>query len=1285
MEDITMHGQDGEQQQQQPATVAAASADAPAQPHASTSSTIGQPTASSSATISTVPEPMDVDMETASSANDIMPLDAEPLPTRDNEDVSMDASSHPEPAHLDQKNQSESTPSLTKTDGSEAPSAAAATDATSIANQAAQPQGQAAEGMTVAAKKDEGGNLDATGSATNDTKDDVMTRTTVPAPGPVPPTISVTDTSSSSPSLSSTREGQAKASIATSEIAAAAAQEGEQAQPATAADQTLSSTTTTTTTEAVSETTPSSSLTQPPTDEKLHPTSTTSTTTTTTSSSSPTRASPPAPSSSSTANASTAAPASASASTSVSAPPYRPQFRFTTFASVAALPTRNVTSSYLKSERHYVLRERAATGDRNVKTLGKRRKKSSGGKEGRSTSGGKTGSGGNNNNNNGSSSNSKQSSNGNAANASKEDEDEEGTASGDVKRKKTIFELFNEYDRQGGGGGTEGETEDENDEGRDERRRRQQGRRGGSDEGLSDSGSSEEDEDEEEGGSEDLDSTEDEEGRQRRRRRRRRRAGSLSDSDLDMEAEGATSGANEMGGGGAEGAAANAEDAANGAEVSSVKPGREIGSNVIVIHPGSRNLRIGRASDAYPIDLPHVIARRIYPVAKEEEKKKKDTTTTAATAVGQEKEGREDDSAMDVDKEEEEDKDRIASDADAALDEEDEDIDNFIQNPYLEAIEYDLRSRMKAAKRRPVPNAKSQVRSFNASTRPEEIKDHNDPHKVEWTDPEVEDEKYFIGQKALNLPPSWLKMKKTEEGSQGSEHKRQRPFYYEQFWPIIGGKLNDRDYDSLRVVMADLERIWTRVIQDDLKIEPRKLGRYYALLIIPDMYNKTYVTEMIGMLLNSMRFRGVMVQQEAVCATFGAGVSAACVVDIGAEVTKVSCVEDGICLSDSRAVLRYGGDDITRCFTSLVRRNGFPYQDLVFSKRQAYYDWRLMEELKEKWCTMNEADLTVQVYTFFVRKPDCPTLKYQLKIYDEVALSPSCLFFPGVIGRPTAAMRAAEKERYLHPKPGFLSVLNDVDDANEEIPPAVSVAAMFSKKSGAGAGASTSGAGGAEKAAAAAAAAAAASTAPTATQPQASPAPGESGSAQTSVAGTPVPSSGVTMANASANGNNGSYGSNGQGGSGGAVFVPTYPFGMDPSVQTTNMPFEAVGTIGKDDFSTFAGLDVVVAQSIANCRSEERSKKLYSSIILVGGGGMTPGFDRVLEDRLFQALPASLTTVEKVEVLPSPRDLDPRLLVWKGASVLSKLDTAKELWIKPQEWLLLGKKILRERALFAWQ
>jgi actin-related protein 8 len=41
------------------------------------------------------------------------------------------------------------------------------------------------------------------------------------------------------------------------------------------------------------------------------------------------------------------------------------------------------------------------------------------------------------------------------------------------------------------------------------------------------------------------------------------------------------------------------------------------------------------------------------------------------------------------------------------------------------------------------------------------------------------------------------------------------------------------------------------------------------------------------------------------CVTFGAGMSAACVVDIGATKCTVACVDDGLVLPDSRYAFHY--------------------------------------------------------------------------------------------------------------------------------------------------------------------------------------------------------------------------------------------------------------------------------------------------------------------------------------------------------------------------------------------
>lgn len=43
--------------------------------------------------------------------------------------------------------------------------------------------------------------------------------------------------------------------------------------------------------------------------------------------------------------------------------------------------------------------------------------------------------------------------------------------------------------------------------------------------------------------------------------------------------------------------------------------------------------------------------------------------------------------------------------------------------------------------------------------------------------------------------------------------------------------------------------------------------------------------------------------KESLAATYGAGMSSACVVDIGAKTTSVACVDEGLVMADSRYVL----------------------------------------------------------------------------------------------------------------------------------------------------------------------------------------------------------------------------------------------------------------------------------------------------------------------------------------------------------------------------------------------
>ncbi len=46
--------------------------------------------------------------------------------------------------------------------------------------------------------------------------------------------------------------------------------------------------------------------------------------------------------------------------------------------------------------------------------------------------------------------------------------------------------------------------------------------------------------------------------------------------------------------------------------------------------------------------------------------------------------------------------------------------------------------------------------------------------------------------------------------------------------------------------------------------------------------------------------------------------------------------------------------------------------------------------------------------------------------------------------------------------------------------------------------------------------------------------------------------------------------------------------------------------------------------------------------------------------------------MEKVQVIPPPKDVDPQILAWKGAAVLGKMESVSELWVTPADWVIFS-------------
>ncbi|CAG8639768.1 20348_t:CDS:10 [Dentiscutata erythropus] len=292
----------------------------------------------------------------------------------------------------------------------------------------------------------------------------------------------------------------------------------------------------------------------------------------------------------------------------------------------------------------------------------------------------------------------------------------------------------------------------------------------------------------------------------------------------------------------------------------------------------------------------------------------------------------------------------------------------------------------------------------------------------------------------------------------------------------------------------------------------------------------------------------------------------------------------------------------------------FPYAEMDLNRM---YDWMLAEEMKEKFCTLDEANLVIQLNEFYVRAPNQPTLKYQIKTYDDAIISPMCLFYPHIIN-------FHKKSAEFPPK--FTSFV--IDDMTEGVNTStgLSPSLVMQKPK--------------------------LSVATQATQVKTSfpsPSPQQRDS--------PGPMTPLRLENSAA---------------------PTN--GPSPTSNTTPSQPRVQNASSIDPLSTLP-LDEAIMQSINAAATEERAKKFYGSILLVGGGALISGIHKMLENRIFSR---TLPFTDKFEILGSPRDLDPRLLAWKGGSVMSKLEIVNELWINSNEWEELGVRCLREKALFVW-
>ncbi|KAK7614795.1 chromatin remodeling complex subunit [Phyllosticta paracitricarpa] len=623
------------------------------------------------------------------------------------------------------------------------------------------------------------------------------------------------------------------------------------------------------------------------------------------------------------------------------------------------------------------------------------------------------------------------------------------------------------------------------------------------------------------------------------------------------------------------------------------------GSKIVVIHPGSQNLRIGLASDILPKTVPMVIARK-WPQNEAEE-------------AGEPKPKR-----VKVDGQEPEEPDQLFG-------------PEF--SSQFSTMSTELKLRMRANKRRVLPNSKELVVNYNKRSSPEIIKEHNDPHRIDWTElpPNLQDAPdYLLGQAALRIP----------------EESNPR---YKLFWPIRYGWLNEQDYSTKTMLFQDIALIIEHAVISELGLKHKKdWSQYGCVCVIPDLYEKRYVCQMLDILLRDIGFGRVCFQQESLSATFGAGYSSSCIVDIGAQKTSICCVEEGLCIEDSRVNLKYGGFDVMDTFIRMMLHDYFPYSDINLRRR---YDFLLAEELMHKFCTMNEGDISVQHYDFHLRAFGKDTKKYFFKTYDETMLAPMGYFVPTIFDHS----EKLKGRRKLIP-PSF-----DLYDGSPNDPQSAAQSTILQIAAQSQPAANGE----------------AAAEPPSRPPPQVASTPSrsnpvglagrfteEQGTPRSSVAGSPGPDG-----------------------------TPQPPrettMGGEPGAATSGI-FEhptldkIKAAEARDKILPFAPLDTAIMTSIQNgARGDDRkARDFYGGIMITGGGSKIPMLMAFLESKLKERLPG---ISQDILIGTPPRDLDPQVLVWKGGSVFGKLSpSGNDSWINLKEYDVLGSRLLISKCMFPW-
>ncbi|KAG5554432.1 hypothetical protein RHGRI_012083 [Rhododendron griersonianum] len=340
----------------------------------------------------------------------------------------------------------------------------------------------------------------------------------------------------------------------------------------------------------------------------------------------------------------------------------------------------------------------------------------------------------------------------------------------------------------------------------------------------------------------------------------------------------------------------------------------ERGSNLVVINPGSANIRIGLAQQDVPFNIPHCIARRTTGANQAPKKIVQDQLLNSQVTTAQH-----------VEREK-------AYDSIASL----------LKIPFLdeEVANNSFTRKMGRADgyaNTPQSNRKEiaftwtnvvEKKLDSSSTLPD-----SSPNKGEIGGPTDLKE----GTASKELGSSECKLKEYICGEEALRISPTEPYCLRR--PIRRGHLNVSLYYPMQQVFEDLQAIWDWILIEKLHIPHSERNMFSVVLVVPETFDSREIKEMLSIILRDLHFSSAVVHQEGLAAVFGNGLSTACAVNIGAQVTSVICIED-----------------ISRCllWTQRHHQTWPPIRTDALAKP---VDLLMLNRLKEAYCQIKEGEV----------------------------------------------------------------------------------------------------------------------------------------------------------------------------------------------------------------------------------------------------------------------------------------------------------------------------------------